>query len=81
MIFDAYSIHRSALTTKGSGGPTAVYPDAWKRFLCSKVFHKGGVEAAVHTMKKIFEDLETEAVILIDTSNAFNSINRKHCSA
>ena len=38
--------------------------------------HKGGVEAAVHAMKEIFEDPETEAVILVDATNAFNSMNR-----
>ena len=160
---DANHIHRAALTTKGSGGPTAVDADAWKRFLCSKSFgsvcnelcesvailarqlstenippgaikflvagrlialdkspgvtpvqirpigvgevlrriigksimsilkpditkaagplqacagHKGGVEAAVHAMKKVFDDPHTEAVILVDASNAFNSMNR-----
>ena len=160
---DGNSIHRAAMTTKGSGGPTAVDADAWKRFLCSKSFgnscndlcesiarlarqfctehippdaikflvsgrlialdknpgettiqirpigvgevlrrivgksvmmvlkgditqaagplqacagHKGGVEAAVHAMKKLFSDSETEAVLLVDASNAFNSMNR-----
>ena len=160
---DGHSIYRAAITTKGSGGPTAVDADAWKRFLCSKSFgnaskdlcdsvaclarnlctdfvppealkyfvsgrlialdkapgehpiqirpigvgevlrrivgksimlllkadithaagplqacagHKGGVEAAVHAMKKVFEDPKTEAVLLVDASNAFNSMNR-----
>ena len=39
--------------------------------------HKAGCEAIVHTMRKIFEDEETDAVILEDASNAFNSVNRK----
>ena len=34
----------------------------------------GGCEAAVHAMRKIFQDPETEAV---DATNAFNSINRQ----
>ena len=38
--------------------------------------HKGGVEAAVHAMKEVFDSPETEAVILVDASNAFNSMNR-----
>ena len=36
-----------------------------------------GCEAAIHSLRKIFEDEDTEAVMLIDASNAFNSINRK----
>ena len=36
-----------------------------------------GVEAAVHAMRSVFEDERTEAVLLVDASNAFNSINRK----
>ena len=38
---------------------------------------KGGAEAAIHAMKDIFEEDNTEAVILVDASNAFNSLNRK----
>ena len=36
-----------------------------------------GAEAAIHAMKEIFEDDETDAVILVDASNAFNSLNRR----
>ena len=37
-----------------------------------------GCEAAIHALRKIFEQEETEAVmLLVDASNAFNSINRK----
>ena len=39
--------------------------------------HKGGVEAAVHAMKNIFDHEKTEAVILVGASNAFNSMNRE----
>ena len=161
---DGHSIYRATLSTKGSGGPTYVDSDAWKRFLCSKSFgnsckelcdsiamlarilstehipsemlefytagrlvaldkcpgetplqvrpigigevlrrivgksvmivlkpeitqaagplqacagHKGGVEAAVHAMKQVFDEPDTEAVILVDASNAFNSMNRQ----
>ena len=38
---------------------------------------KGWAEAAIHAMKDIFEEENTEAVILVDASNAFNSLNRK----
>ena len=36
-----------------------------------------GIEAAIHTMKSIFSSDETDAVLLINTSNAFNSLNRQ----
>ena len=35
----------------------------------------GGCEAAIHGMRTVFED-ETDAILLIDAANAFNSINR-----
>ena len=37
---------------------------------------EAGCEAAIHAMHSIFESEETEAVLLLDASNAFNSINR-----
>ena len=37
----------------------------------------GGCEAAVHAMQSIFQVPETEAVLLVDANNAFNSLNRK----
>ena len=39
--------------------------------------HKGGAEATIHAVRTMFEDNDDYAVILIDASNAFNSINRK----
>ena len=36
-----------------------------------------GCEAAIHSLRRIFEEEDSEAVMLIDASNAFNSINRK----
>ena len=42
------------------------------------VGHKSGSEAAIHALKKIFSNGDTDAVILVDTSNAFNSLNRKN---
>ena len=37
---------------------------------------QGGAEAAIHSMREIFADPETDAVILVDANNAFNSLNR-----
>ena len=39
--------------------------------------HKGGSEAAIHAMKEIFSQEDTDGVILVDASNAFNRLNRK----
>ncbi|XP_066911371.1 uncharacterized protein [Clytia hemisphaerica] len=40
--------------------------------------HEAGCEALVHAMKQIFDHEEsTEAVLLVDATNAFNSVNRK----
>ena len=36
----------------------------------------GGVEAAVHALRRLYEDDDTEAVILVDADNAFNRMNR-----
>ena len=35
-----------------------------------------GADTAIHSMKVIFDDEQTDAVILVDASNAFNSLNR-----
>ena len=39
--------------------------------------HDAGCEAAVHAMAQIFDDNETEAMIFVDTSNAFNRLERQ----
>ena len=36
-----------------------------------------GCEAAVHTVRKLSNDPDTEAILLVDASNAFNLLNRK----
>ena len=35
-----------------------------------------GSRAAIHAMKEMFYDGETDGVILVDASNAFNNMNR-----
>ena len=37
-----------------------------------------GAEAAIHSMREIFEKEETDGVLLIDASNAFNNMNNMH---
>ncbi len=36
----------------------------------------GGIEAGVHAVQTIFKNKDTEAVLLVDASNAFNALNR-----
>ena len=39
--------------------------------------HEAGCEAAVHAMREIFTLDDTEAILLVDASNAFNAVNRQ----
>ena len=39
--------------------------------------HAAGSEAAIHAMREMFCTADCEAALLVDASNAFNSINRK----
>ena len=45
----------------------------WFTTLCRS---KGGVEAGIHAMGELFHDSESEGLIQVDASNAFNRINR-----
>lgn len=36
-----------------------------------------GCEAAIHTTRSIFDDPDCEAILLVDATNAFNSLNRE----
>lgn len=38
---------------------------------------ESGAEAAIHSMREIFEHQDCDAVILVDAKNAFNSLNRQ----
>ena len=42
--------------------------------LCSG--QEAGCEAAIYSMRQLFDDEETEAILLVDAADAFNSINR-----
>ncbi len=54
--------------------------------MCSKKISKmpqalnsgqvAGIEAAVHAVRHKFDKEQTEAVLLVDASNAFNRLNR-----
>ena len=37
---------------------------------------KGGVEAAIHPMKEIYQQDSIEGIIPVDASNTYNSMNR-----
>ena len=40
--------------------------------------HDSGCEVAVHALRTIFEEEESDAVLLVNASNTFNSLNRSN---
>lgn len=38
---------------------------------------QAGCEAAIHAVRRMFQDQECQAVLMVDASNAFNNINRE----
>ena len=38
---------------------------------------KADIESAIHAMRKVSEDDDTEAILLVDAENSFNKLNRK----
>ena len=38
---------------------------------------QSGIEASIHAMKAIFDEENTEALLLVDADNAFNNLNRQ----
>ena len=38
---------------------------------------KAGIDASIHSMRNIFQDDSTEAILLVDAENAFNNLNRQ----
>ena len=38
---------------------------------------QAGCEAAVHAMSSLYDSQTTEAILLVDANNAFNSLNRE----
>lgn len=38
---------------------------------------KADIESAIHSMREVSEDDDTEPILLVDAENAFNNLNRK----
>ncbi len=38
---------------------------------------QAGIEAAIHAMRSVYEAADTEAILLVDAKNAFNTMNRQ----
>ena len=38
---------------------------------------KAGIEASIHAMREIYQNDETEAILLVNAENAFNNLNRR----
>ena len=40
---------------------------------------EAGIEAAIHSTNMMYEDENTDGILLVNASNAFNSLNRQSC--
>ena len=38
---------------------------------------EAGIEAAIHSMNMMYENENTDAILLVDANNGFNSLNRQ----
>ena len=38
---------------------------------------QAGIEAAIHAMQEVYNKNESEALLLVDATNVFNSLNRQ----
>ena len=79
------------MTTHGSHGHSGLDANEWRTITkCLKsefvvlgsnyqlcLGQKCGIEYAIHTLRKQYEKTDSDAILLIDAENAFNSLNRK----
>ena len=60
---------------KVSIAKTVLSRSSWTTQTCAS--HQACCEAAVHAVNQIIKSEDTKAALLVDTSNAFNTLNRQ----